>query len=79
MQAYHSLTEIERNQIWALNKNGLTQRAIAEKIGVQKTTIFRELHRSKGLGRYRPKQAHRLASSRQAQIPRTRIWMVCGL
>jgi len=73
MRAYHRLTEGDRNQVYALNKTGLTQRAIAEQIGVHKSTICRELHRNKGLRGYRPKQAHRLACSRQAQIPRTRI------
>ncbi len=73
MRAYHRLTEGERNQVYALKHAGLTQRAIAEQISVHKSTICRELQRTKGLRGYRPKQAHRLAYSRQAQILRTRI------
>lgn len=73
MRAYHRLTEGKRNQIYALKKAGLSQQAIADQIGVHKTTIYRELERNKGLRGYRPKQAHRLACSRQSSISRTRI------
>ena len=73
MRAYHRLTEGQRNQVYALNKAGLKQYAIADQIGVNKSTISREFKRNTGLRGYRPKQAHRLACSRQAQICRTRI------
>jgi IS30 family transposase len=73
MRAYHRLTEGDRHQVYALHKAGLRQCAIAEQIGVHKTTICRELQRNKGLRGYRPKQAHRLACARQSQISRTRI------
>lgn len=73
MRAYHRLTEGQRNQVYALNKVGLKQYAIADQIGVNKSTISREFKRNTGLRGYRPKQAHRLACSRQAQICRTRI------
>ncbi|SDQ74844.1 IS30 family transposase [Pseudovibrio sp. Tun.PSC04-5.I4] len=73
MRSYHRLTEGQRNQVYALKKAGLTQRTIADQIGVDKSTICRELQRNKGLRGYRPKQAHRLACLRQSQIPRTRI------
>ena len=73
MRYYHRLTEGDRHQVYALHKAGLRQCAIVEQIGVHKSTICRELHRNKGLRGYRPKQAHRLACSRQAQISRTRI------
>ncbi|MDC0431814.1 helix-turn-helix domain-containing protein, partial [Paracoccaceae bacterium] len=66
-------TEGERNQVYALKKAGLTQHALADQIGVHKSTICRELKRNKGLRGYRPKQAHRLACARQSQIPRIRI------
>ena len=51
----------------------MTQHALADQIGVHKSTICRELKRNKGLRGYRPKQAHRLACARQSQIPRIRI------
>ena len=73
MRAYHRLTEGERNQVYALKKAGLTQHAIADHIGVNKSTICRELKRNTGLRGYRPKQAHRLACARQSQILRSRI------
>ncbi len=73
MRAYHRLTEGERNQVYALKKAGLPQRAIADQIGVNKSTISREFKRNTGLRGYRPKQAHRLACARQAQIQRSRI------
>jgi IS30 family transposase len=73
MRAYHCLTEGQRNQVYALNKAGLKQYAIADQIGVNKSTISQEFKRNTGLRGYRQKQAHRLACSRQAQICRTRI------
>jgi len=75
MRAYHRLTEGQRNQIYALKKAGFSQTAISGQIGVHKSTISRELGRNKGLRGYRPKQAHRLANARQAQVPRIRISM----
>jgi len=73
MRAYHRLTEGQRNQVYALKKAGLTQCAIADQIGVNKSTISREFKRNTGLRGYRPKQAHRLACARQSQIQRNRI------
>ena len=65
MRAYHRLAEGQRNQVYALKKDGLTQRAIADQICVNKSTISRELKRNTGLRGYRPKQAHHLACARQ--------------
>ena len=59
MRAYHRLTEGQRNQVYALKKAGLKQYAIADQIGVSKSTISREFKRNTGLRGYRPKQAHR--------------------
>ncbi len=73
MRAYHRLTEGQRNQVYALMKAGLSQRAIADQIGVHKSTICSELRRNKGLHGYRRKQAHHLACSRQPSISRRRI------
>lgn len=73
MQAYHRLTEEQRIEIYALKKAGFSQSAIAADISVHKSTVSRELRRNTGLRGYRPKQAHRLAGIRQAQIPRSRI------
>jgi predicted transcriptional regulator len=43
MRAYHRLTEGQRNQVYALKKAGLKQYAIADQIGVSKSTISRNL------------------------------------
>jgi hypothetical protein len=63
----------QSNQVYALKKAGSRQYAIADQIGVNKSTISREFKRKTGLRGYRPKQAHRLACSWQAQICRTCI------
>ena len=76
MRAYPRLNEGQRNQIYALKKAGFTQRAIAEQIAVDKSTISRELKRKTGLRGYRPKQAHRLAKARRSGISRSRILAV---
>ena len=68
MRAYPRLTEGQRNQTYALKKAGFTQRAIAEQITVDKSTISRELKRNTSLRGYRPKQAHQLAEARQSGI-----------
>jgi IS30 family transposase len=79
MRAYPRPTEGQRNQIYALKKAGFTQRAIAEPIAVDKSTISRELKRNTGLRGYRPKQSHRLAEARQSGISRSRILAINSL
>ena len=54
MRAYHRLTEGQCNQAYALNKAGFKQYAIADRIGVNKSTISREFKRNTGLRRYLP-------------------------
>jgi transposase, IS30 family len=46
-------------------KIGLTQLKIAEVIGIQKSTVSRELKRNRGGRGYRPKQANAFAKERQ--------------
>lgn len=69
MRTYTQLTQIQRYQIYALKKMDHNQTEIASVIGVHKSTIGRELHRNCGQRGYRPKQAHRLAVSRQKKSP----------
>ena len=57
MRAYHRLTEGQRNDVYALKKAGLNQYAIADQIGVNKSTISREFKRNTGLRGYRPNSA----------------------
>jgi IS30 family transposase len=62
---YQQLTYEQRCQIFALKKSGLSQRCIAELIGVSQSTISRELTRNSGEKGYRHKQAQRKASERR--------------
>ena len=67
MRTYQQLTQGQRYQIYALMKMGSKQTQIAEFIGVDKSTISRELSRNCGQRGYRPKQAHALAQGRRKQ------------
>ncbi len=67
MRTYKQLTQEQRYQIYALMKMGHKQIEIANCIGVDKSTISRELKRNHGQRGYRPKQAHGLAMSRRRQ------------
>ncbi len=77
MSHYTQLTREQRYQIFALKKVGISQKAIAEEIGVNKSTISRELSRNTGLRGYRPKQAHEFALSRRADKVTPRIGNIC--
>jgi IS30 family transposase len=66
MGVYTQLTREQRYQISAFLKAGFSQAAIAKEIGVHKSTVSRELRRNQGKKGYRPKQAHRLSSTRRA-------------
>ena len=65
MRTYEQLTQEQRYQIYALKKMGHYQTEIAKCIGVDKSTISRELKRNHGQRGYRPKQAQSLAMSRR--------------
>jgi IS30 family transposase len=64
MKTYKQLAQEQRYQISALLRMGHNQTDIANIIGVDKSTISRELRRNRGKRGYRPKQAHRFARSR---------------
>ena len=65
MESYKQLTLEQRYQIYALLKTGNTTRKTADIVGVDKSTIGRELKRNSGLRGYRPKQAHKMAMERR--------------
>lgn len=65
MRTYIQLTREQRYQIYALQKMDHNQTAIAKAIGVDKSTISRELVRNKGQRGYRPIQAHNKALERR--------------
>ena len=62
---YTQLTYEQRYQIAILKKAGHFQVEIAKLIGVNKSTVSRELRRNHGRRGYRPNQAHRLALERR--------------
>ena len=62
---YQQLTYEQRCQIYTLKKTGFSQRAIADEIGTNQSTISRELSRNSGDRGYRYKQAQRAATERR--------------
>lgn len=64
-KTYKQLTYEQRCQIYTLNKTGHSQRFIARYIGVNQSTISRELNRNKGDRGYRFQQAHQKALERR--------------
>jgi IS30 family transposase len=73
MRKYTQLTQEQRYHIYALKKTGMMQSKIAEEVGVDKSTISRELRRNRGGRGYRPKQANELAITRRAGRSSQRI------
>lgn len=65
MKQYTQLTSEQRYQISGLKKAGWKQGQIASEVGVDKSTISRELKRNKGDRGWRPKQAQRLRDERR--------------
>ena len=54
---YTQLTEAERYHIYTMKKQGYTDTVIAQGMGRDRTTIWRELHRNTGQRGYRHQQA----------------------
>ena len=65
MQHYKQLTSEQRYQISGLRKAGWTQTDIADEVGMNKSTISRELKRNTGQRGWRPKQAQALRDERR--------------
>ena len=66
-EGYLHLTYEQRCQIYALLQSGYSQAYIARQIGVDRSTISRELVRNTGARGYRFKQAHDKASRRRQE------------
>lgn len=66
MKHYKHLTQEQRYQISSLLKTGISQNEISRIVGVNKSTISRELNRNTGKRGYRPKQAQHFALNRKA-------------
>ena len=73
MSTYTQLVREQRYQIKAILGMRCTQAEIAQQLGVNKSTISRELLRNRGQRGYRPKQAHEKAKGRSARKFHTRI------
>lgn len=73
MSIYTQLTREQRYQIKALLEAECTQTEIAQQLGVNKSTISREVHRNQGYRGYRPRQAHEKAVARRSGKVRTSI------
>ena len=65
MKRYKQLTQAQRYHIDALRKTSHSQTEIAQALGVNKSTICRELKRNRGYRGYRPQQAQKLAETRR--------------
>lgn len=79
MRTYRQLTQEQRYQIYALKKTRHSLSEIAAVIGVNKSSVSRELKRNRGQRGYRPQQAHELASRRkQKSVPRitSEVWHI---
>ncbi len=61
---YNQLTQEQRYQIYALEKMEHSKAQIAKVLGVNRSTIYREVKRNRGARGYRAKQAHQLAVAR---------------
>ena len=70
-EGYLHLTCEQRCQIYALLQSGHSQAHIARQIGVDPSTISRELVRNTGARGYRFKQAHEKASQRRKEASDT--------
>lgn len=73
MRHYTQLTQEQRYQICALMKAGLNQSQTAAIVGVDKSTVCRELQRNTGRRGYRPQQAHRFCLQRRYDKAHPRI------
>jgi len=73
MRVYTQLTQEQRYQIYALMKAEHKQAEIAAIVGVDKSTISREVRRNRGLRGYRPQQAHQFALHRRQVKAQPRI------
>ena len=70
MKKYNHLTQEERYQIQSMRKVNSSITVIAESLGRERSTIYRELKRNTGQKGYHPKQANELAQSRHKNKPK---------
>ncbi|SRR6266404_1952296 len=73
MKKYHQLTLTQRYQIWTGLRLGLKQKEIGIEVGVNKSSICRELKRNRTAAGYRPQAANRKAQEFRKEKGRRRI------
>ena len=66
-KGYHHLTRDQRGQIYILKVRGDTIPTIADELGVDRSTVYREIKRNRGNRGYRFKQASEKADKRRYQ------------
>jgi IS30 family transposase len=62
---YRQLTMAQRYQIWCLRDTGYKLRAIGAKVGVDFSTVSRELRRNCSIDGYEPELAHKKSTNRK--------------
>ena len=77
--SYSHLTQYQRSQIQVLKSTGSKQSEIAAAIGVNASTISRELRRNTGGNGYRHQHAQRLATARRFEASSTPTKMTEGM
>jgi len=65
--SYKQLTLEQRYEIYGLLHTDLSKSEISRRVGIYKSTLYRELKRNQGLRGYRPKQAQQKAEKRRQQ------------
>jgi IS30 family transposase len=73
MKQYTQFNGDLRSQLYALDKTDITQAKIALQLGVNQSSISRELKRNTGKRGYRPKQAHDKALLRKKETVKSRV------
>jgi len=63
---YRQLTLAQRYQIWSLRDTGYKLRAIGAKVGVDFSTVSRELRRNRSINGYQPQLAHKASTQRKS-------------
>ncbi len=72
-EGYRHLTHEERCRIGALKESGLSDGAVAARLGRDRTSVWRELRRNGGGGGYSPGEAQGRAEARRSaasSVPR---------
>ncbi|OXS15705.1 IS30 family transposase [Zobellella denitrificans] len=71
--SYQQLTEGQRYQISVLLAEGLSHSRIAQRVGIHRSTISRELRRNRHQGDYVPAQAHQQTLIRRAKARKYQV------